>query len=479
MEKDLNMLEYKYILEKRILKIKSMPESRDLPISLMGIETVLRYLDQKSKELSSIRSISTNTNLSMRVVKNILLQLEKFNQVERVVEKNKVLPKWKITKFGSKVLKQANGKDLEETQFLTKEKELIQNINIPTDLEAIQQKIENTHNNISKFLKSIQIDVSKTLGTILNLNDPVFEDLMGFIIKRIKALKQEFTNLSKDPIQKYKLKKMDEKQKKIKKKDAVKILGEILFVNSVILNEIKYLSGLTEKTSQYIESEAYSNAYSMARDIREELRVLTYLIHQRSNIKVHSQIFSDDEIKEIFKNEFDTSILNKVIKPSLDKSITKQDAIKEGVLEILNAVKKNQGTFKSHAYEIKDNIPLFTLFELLLDEKPGLRFTMEELERAIRDLADNGYIPGIKTIEQDEDHYFKVVQLKAHDISKDENQLIRVALTLQKFSIADIVEELGWKKEKVIRILRDLTELGILKHSSSFLHGDQWYIVSK
>ena len=56
--------------------------TRELPISLQGIETILLFLNEKDKTTSSIRNISEQTRLSMRVVKNILLQLEKFNQVE-------------------------------------------------------------------------------------------------------------------------------------------------------------------------------------------------------------------------------------------------------------------------------------------------------------------------------------------------------------------------------------------------------------
>ena len=65
--------------------------SRDLPISLQGIETILLFLNEKDKKASSIRNISEQTGLSMRVVKNILLQLERFTQVERFIESSKLV----------------------------------------------------------------------------------------------------------------------------------------------------------------------------------------------------------------------------------------------------------------------------------------------------------------------------------------------------------------------------------------------------
>ncbi|TXT55049.1 MAG: hypothetical protein BAJALOKI2v1_700014 [Promethearchaeota archaeon] len=87
---------------------KKSSSQRDLPISLQGIEIILRYLNQLTENnLLSMRNISRNTDLSMRVVKNVLIQLETLNLVKRVVEKNKVLPKWGITKLGKQVINSA------------------------------------------------------------------------------------------------------------------------------------------------------------------------------------------------------------------------------------------------------------------------------------------------------------------------------------------------------------------------------------
>jgi len=68
------------------------------------------------------------------------------------------------------------------------------------------------------------------------------------------------------------------------------------------------------------------------------------------------------------------------------------------------------------------------------------------------------------------------VQLKAHDVSDDETELILIALKLQKFTLADIVDKTGWHLEKSLEFLYRLTNLGILNYSKSFLHGEQWYV---
>ena len=113
--------------------------TRELPISLRGIETILLFLNKKVKTTSSIRNISEQTRLSMRVVKNILLQLEKFNQVERVTVKNNILPKWRITKFGKKVIKEAKG--IENTiKFLSREDELLYRISVYESIDDLKEE---------------------------------------------------------------------------------------------------------------------------------------------------------------------------------------------------------------------------------------------------------------------------------------------------------------------------------------------------
>lgn len=452
--------------------------SRDLPISLKGIESVLRYLNENKKDLKSISNISDQTGLSMRVTKNILLQLEKFNQVERIVEKNNILPKWRITKFGVKVINKAEKTDDQKKDFMSKEAELLQDITIPEEIDDLNDQIKITQDHIKDELKSIQGDSSKILGTVLNLNDPHFEDLMSFIIKRIKYIKQTLSNLPVDPIQKYKLKKMGESKKKVTVTEAKKLFAEILFLNSIMLNQTRYISQFTEKLPHYMENNSITTAFTLAKDIREELRLLLELLDQRKQLKIGFHIFSDEKLENIMENKYTTEILSSVIKKSINEEV-KKTVIKESILELLNALNQGKKILTNHIYELKDNIPLYSLYQLILDEKPALKITIEELEQAIITLANKGYIPGIKVLNQDEDHFFKVVQFKAHDISEDENKLINIAIDLEKFTLADIIETTSWSSEKTLTILQSLTDVGILKHSKSFLHGDQWYIVSE
>ena len=451
--------------------------ARDLPISLQGIETILLFLNEKDKKKSSIRSISEKTGLSMRVVKNILLQLERFNQVERVVEKNKILPKWSITKFGKRVIKEAKG--IEKTiKFLSKEDELIDGIKIPDNIEKIKEASKQKQDSIISELDSIQIELSKILGPVLNINNPIFEDLMSFNIKRIKFLKTRISNLPLNPIAGYMIKKVGEKQKKISKQEEKYLFLEIIFFNSIILNELKRISDFNGNMSHLIESEAFLNAYTLAKDLREEIRTVTSLIYQRESINVNYHILSEKDLEQLSKNKIDSKLLDNIIQIPMNDDI-KQECIKEVVLKFLAMINKGEKQLVDHNYEITENIPLFALYQLILDENPNLNFTIEDLEKIINSLADNGYIPGIKIIQENEDHYLKIAQLKAHDISKDEAKLISIATKFQKFSLADIIDTTGWTKEKLIKILNNLTSYGILKYSKSFLHGENWYIVSE
>lgn len=451
--------------------------SRDMPISLQGIEKILRFLNQ-TKKLSSIRNISEKTEISMRVVKNILLQLEKFGQVERIVEENKVVPKWQITKFGKKVIKKANGID-NEIKFLSVEDELLHDIKIPSNFEELKERLDLSQEKIISELNQMQTGLSKVLGPVLNLNNPNFEDLLSFMMKRVKYLRIFMKNMPKTPIDLHKeIKEIDEKKKAISKKDTKQIYAEIVFLNSVILNQLNRISDYLTRLSQLIENKAYSNAFSITKDLREELRFITKLINLRESIKVNFHVFTDNQLKQIVGNELTINLLEDIVEIPMDEE-NKIKGIEEAVLEFIALLNKGEKKLNDHNYEITESIPLYELYQLILDEKPQLTFTIEQLEKTINSLADKGFIPGIKKIEGNEDQYLKVVQLKAKDISEDETKLISLALRLEKFSIADLVNETGWPIIKVKKLLEQLSEIGILKYSKSFLHGDQWYIVSE
>ena len=121
---------------------------RDLPISLQGIETILRYFARRGFDEESIRTISETTHLSMRVTKNILLHLEQLNQVEQVFERGDIIPKWRITKLGLHVAKNIKeGEATNSTANLTQEfEDLLQNIRIPDTLDQIREAIKRSQN---------------------------------------------------------------------------------------------------------------------------------------------------------------------------------------------------------------------------------------------------------------------------------------------------------------------------------------------
>lgn len=456
---------------------KKKKATRELPISLQGIETILIYLNAKDKESSSIRNISENTGLSMRVAKNILLQIEKFNQIERVVEKNQILPKWRITKFGKKVLSQAQGIQ-KKTEIPDREADLLRNITIPLDVEILKKEIKENKDRILSKLKSMQLDLSKNLGAALNLNNPAFEDLMSVIINRLKLFNLKISNLPSDPTAISQLRKKGEKTKKVSKEDLRNYLVELYFFDSIIFNELNLINNYNVRLTQFLENEEESNAYSTARDLREEIRILSKLIHDRESIKMNFHVLSLEDLNLISKNKLNPEILSNIIE--LPISVIEQtEGIKKSVLKYISKLNKGEKQLNGYKIELTDNIPLYAFYQLILDENPSYNITIEQLEENINSLAEDGYLPGIKIIQEDEDHYLKLVQFKIQDISKNELKVIKNALKFQSFTVADMVGATKWSPDQVIKTLNHLTELGILKYLKNHLHGDRWYIVSE
>jgi DNA-binding MarR family transcriptional regulator len=458
-------------------KMAKQDPVKNLPISLQGIETILIHLYGRDKKTTSMRKIAEKTDMSVRVVKNVLLQLEKFNQVERVTEGDNIIPKWRITTFGKKVVDQAKGLE-NKIHFTSREEELISNIKIPNKFEGLEVELKPSQDLLSKNLNILQSELSKVLGPMLNLNHPKFEDLVSFIIKRVKFLRQIVNNMPQDLIAKYKLKKVGEKKEKVSKNDFKLLYAEAYFFNSIALNQTKRMIEIVEELSAFLETSSISNSYSIGNDLREEVRVLTSIIEQRKLLDIHSHRLDHEELQSLLKNEIQPGILNNIIKLSLSRDAIEKN-LEKIVLALLKRLERGENEFEDHNFKLTENIPLYVFFQLILDENPNFNFNILQLERIIESLSNKGYLPGIQVIELEENRFLKVVQLKAHEVSEDEKLLISTATQFQKFSLADIIKSTNWSSQKVKHLLERLTKLGILKYSKSFLHGDQWYIVSE
>jgi len=448
--------------------------TKDMPISLQGIEKILIFLNNNDKILFSIREIGYKTKLSTRTVKNILLQLEKFNQVERVIEGNNVIPKWQITKFGKRVLKEAKGVGNNIT-FSTREEELLKGIVIPQE-KFLDNDLKKTLDRALSELNTMQVEISKILGSILNINNPILEETTGFILKRIKFLKQKLTNLFDDRTSQ--ISKVGEKSKKFSKEEIKFNKVEKLLFNSLIINQMKRISDIIIDLSNNVEHLEVNNSLSLANDLRDEIRIISDLINQRESLKIGLNILLKEDLKQLSNNKIAPDILDKIIEIPLSEDVLGRE-VGETVLTLLNRLNKNETVLIDHNYELTDFIPLFKLFQLILDEKPNLNFTIDKLEETINELSEQGYIPGMKTIRDAENNYLKVVQLKPHDVSQDEIELVKIALKQEKFTLADIIKLTGWSPEHASELLNKLTKLGILNYSRSFLHGERWFVITE
>ena len=384
--------------------------SKSLPISLQGIETILIHLYNRDKKSTSMRKISEKTNISIRVVKNVLLQLEKFNQVERVTEGDNIIPKWRITKFGKKVVDQAKGLD-RQIHFTSREEELLSNMVIPSKFETLEIELKASQDLLYENLSTLQSELSKVLGPILNLNHPKFEDVISFLIKRVKYLRQMVNNLPNDLIAKYKLKKVGEKKEKVSKDEFKLLYAEAYFFNSISLNQTKRMIEIVERLSKFLETSSISNGYSIGNDLREEVRILTNFIEHREVLDVHSHTLNDEELGNLLKNEIQPGLLNNLMNVSLSREVIEK-TLEDIILKLVGRIEKGETEFVDHNFTLTDNIPLYAFFQLILDENPDINFNIMQLERVIESLSNKGYLPGIRVINIDENRLLKVIQLK-------------------------------------------------------------------
>ncbi|QEE15704.1 hypothetical protein DSAG12_01531 [Promethearchaeum syntrophicum] len=446
---------------------------REIPISLRGIESILRVLNNELKEPSSIRQISEITGLSMRVAKNILMQLENLKQVERVVDRGQILPKWGLTRLGKEnakaIEKSSNGLNKNPSNRLSDL--LLNNIQIPKNVEEQNIKIGAIHRNFLKILDKLKLNLSKSMGICYNLEQPIFAERMGNLINKLKSIKTNFSSFRVNPLSFYDLHKKGTKKKSSarKKKDFI---SEILFINQILLNQLNNISELELELSNVLEQENYRLFNEIYRQITDQIRILNYSLQKRTNVDDGIHILTEDELMLLQKNEIRLSFLKNFIPPILQDN-RKEELLKECLLSLISDLLAEN----SKNYNKPYNIPLVSFYELAKDQCKFTGFSVENLEETLIQIAENGLISGIIEIQDDENHIFKIVQLKPYDVSVDEIKLLRLAIHLKSFSMADVMEKLDWNQSKVEKILQTMTNNGLLRHSKSYLQGDKWYIL--
>ncbi len=446
---------------------------REIPISLRGIESILRVLNNELKDPSSIRQISELTGLSMRVAKNILMQLENLKQVERIVEKGQILPKWGLTGLGKAnakaIEKSSNGLNKKTSHRLLEH--LINNIQIPKNADEQNSKIGATHRNFLNLVDKIKLNLSKSMGICYNLEQPIFAERLGSIIRKLKSIKTNFSSFRVNPLSFYDLQKKGTK-KKITARKKKDFLSEILFINQILLNQLNIISELELEINKNLEQENYRLFNEIYNQIADQIRILNYLLQKRTSVDDGIHILAEDELILLQKNKVGLSLLKKFL-PPLIQDDRKEEMLKECLLSLISDLLVEN----SKNYNKPYNIPLVSFYDLAKDQCKFTGFSVENLEQVLIQIAEQGLISGIIEIKDDENHIFKIVQLKPYDVSVDEIKLIRLAIRLKFLSMADVMENLGWNQSKVEKHLQTMTNNGLLRHSQSYLQGDKWYIL--
>ena len=452
---------------------KDQEKIREIPISLRGIESILHVLSNELTDPSSIRQISELTGLSMRVAKNILMQLENLKQVERLVEKGQILPKWGLTRLGKENAKaiETNSNGLINKTNNRLLELLINDIQFPKNVEEQNTKIGATHRNFLNLLDKIKLNLSKSMGICYNLEKPIFAERLGDIIRNLKSIKINFSSFRVNPLSFYELQKKGTK-KKITARKKKDFLSEILFINQILLNLLNFISELELEINKNLEQENYRLFSEIYNQITDQIRILNFLLQKRTSVDDGIHILAEDELILLQKNKIGLSLLKKFLPPLLQDD-RKEEMLKECLLSLISDLLVEN----SKNYNKPYNIPLISFYELAKDQCKFTGFTVENMERVLIQIAEQGLISGIIEIKDDENHIFKIVQLKPYDVSVDEIKLLRLAIRLKSFSITDVMESLNWDQSKVEKNLQTMTNNGLLRHSQSYLQGDKWYII--
>ena len=451
----------------------SPPEDREIPISLRGIETILRVLDNTLKEPSSIRQISVETDLSLRVTKNILLELENLKLVEQIVEEGQVLAKWVLTNLGKK-----NAKAIEapvQNGHGDPTKKLMDNLVIPKKIEVLTAQISSSHKAILTYFSQLQLDLSKAMGICFSVDQPAMAENLGQLIQKIKTIQNLIDTFRVNPLVYFSMKKKSSADQ-LSSKQKRALLIEILLLNQVMYNQISHTSSIASQMTTYMEqreaikNKGFSFFIQLLREIGEELRIFTHMVQKRTVLEANHHILDEGSLLDLQKRPVTRTIVEKYLPEALPDN-TKQEIIQ-------NQLKLLISDILNRTHSTQNCMPLISLYALFSEQSPYMGIRISDLEEALEALAIQKLIVGIKTIKNGGEETYRVVQFTTQDLMVEEINLLRFALEKKSFSKSEIMQELEWDQKKTDNILTILTSNGLLRNSKSYLHGEIWYIVA-
>ncbi len=451
----------------------SPPEDREIPISLRGIENILRVLNDTLKEPSSIRQISVETDLSMRVTKNILMELENLKQVEQIIEEGQKLAKWSLTTLGKKNAKAIEAPNLNGHGDPTKK--LMDNLVIPKKIEALNAQITSSHKAILTYFSQLQLDLSKSMGICFSADQPAIAENLGHLIQKIKTIQNSIDSFRANPLVYFNLKKKSSTNT-LNNKQKRALFIEILLLNQLMYNQISHITTLASQMTTYMEqreaikTKGFSFFIQLLRGIGEQLRILTHLVQKRKVLEANQNILDEGSLRDLQKRPVTRVIVEKYLPEALPEE-AKQD-------EIQNQLKVVISNLLDDPHHTQNFMPLISLYAIFTEKSPYIGINISDLEDALEILSDQKLIVGIKTIKDGGEDTYKIVQFTTDDLMVEEINLLRFALEKKSFTKSEIMQEMEWNQKKTEKILNILTSNGLLRHSKSYLHGEIWYIVS-
>ncbi|KKN01971.1 hypothetical protein LCGC14_1122380 [marine sediment metagenome] len=269
------------------------------------------------------------------------------------------------------------------------------------------------------------------------------------------------------------------------------VLRDITFWSKSFYKEMRDLflflnkNGLCYKASRYVSSRngELRLSYSM---IPGEF--IQFLINHKNKLRIAYYDKKLLEVKQFLANsrsfinyfkKYDTEInllrINKEIENLIIHQI--QELKQKKIIEINSIFNKTyniyenpfnikkQGEFDKFFHEKEELILIKanSMIQSLIDTEKKLKKSFQEfpLEKKLKKLK-------IKKEKESKTKY----------ISIEEKRIFSLAEKLQNFSLPDVIRATDLTPEYILKVLDNLTKLGILKYFKDYLKGDRWFIIN-
>ncbi|MHA1251410.1 MAG: hypothetical protein ACTSRP_15575 [Candidatus Helarchaeota archaeon] len=326
-------------------------------------------------------------------------------------------------------------------------------LNLPNNLQDLINLENSMHNEINKRLNEVKSKLIFFKNLLIKFDQINLKNRILDILRNLEFIISDYQ--SKIGIEVGYIK-SGTKNIKNKNKNKIQILKQLYIINYFVLEDISLTLDCLNIMNEYILNQNFIF-------FNEDLVKISNFINQIRNAcilreKLRNNILCFDEIE----NVVDITIGDFIRGKNFSKEMI-MEKIERIILKIIEEKRReknyNPVLLNSLYYEIKNR-------------EPSLKFTIDDLDKIIRNLIEKGLIEDFQSFNN-----IKLIRLVPFNLSLDQIEVIKLISNFNNINLTQVIKELNWDKDRAKKVLDSLVNAGILRYTNSYAEGSRWHLI--